>query len=188
MLGCGGTDKQLPRNPADLVAAAVRPRVGSANPEALQGNVSRALTSAATSVPPPPRTVGLPDFHNEAPVDFTVAAERDKMRAALKNWRGRFSRQYPLVILCGMAGAAVVGGNTGLLKPSNNTPVIAAELVRLCLEAGFPPGVFNLVTGRGSEVGARLVEAVQPRMDTNEHEPRPSLVCAGCSPNKSTNG
>jgi aldehyde dehydrogenase (NAD+)/betaine-aldehyde dehydrogenase len=40
-----------------------------------------------------------------------------------------------------MSGAAV--GNTVLLKPPNNTPVIAAELVRLCIEAGFPPGVFN---------------------------------------------
>jgi len=64
---------------------------------------------------------------------------------------------FPLAILCGMACAAVVGGNTVLLKPSNNTPVIAAELVRLCVEAGFPPGVFNLVTGRGLEVGERVI-------------------------------
>ena len=65
--------------------------------------------------------------------------------------------RFPLAILCDMACAAVVGGNTVLLKPSNNTPIIAAELVRLCVEAGFPPGVFNLVTGRGSEVGERLI-------------------------------
>lgn len=45
---------------------------------------------------------------------------------------------FPLAFLCGMAGAAVAGGNTVLLKPSNNAPVIAAELVRLCIEAGFP--------------------------------------------------
>jgi acyl-CoA reductase-like NAD-dependent aldehyde dehydrogenase len=64
---------------------------------------------------------------------------------------------FPLAILCGMAGAAVAGGNTVLLKPSNNTPVIAAELVHLCIKAGFPPGVFNLVTSRGSEVGERLI-------------------------------
>jgi acyl-CoA reductase-like NAD-dependent aldehyde dehydrogenase len=56
-----------------------------------------------------------------------------------------------------MACAAVAGGNAVLLKPSNNTPVIAAELVRLCVEASLPPGVFNLVTGRGSEVGERLI-------------------------------
>ena len=68
---------------------------------------------------------------------------------------------FPLAILCGMACAAVAGGNTVLLKPSNNTPVIAAELVRLCIEAGFPPGVFNLVAGRGSEVGERLIASPQ---------------------------
>jgi RHH-type proline utilization regulon transcriptional repressor/proline dehydrogenase/delta 1-pyrroline-5-carboxylate dehydrogenase len=262
---------------------------------------------SARLVPEPPKTVGLDGFRNEAPVDFTVAAEREKLRAELKNWRAKFGRKYPLVInnrpvetkewlpslnpanqneivghaalatiadadaalaaaraaqpkwarvpaeerakllhkladlmrrdkaslsalialeagknwaeaeadvaeaidfcdfyaaeirilgkpakmqimagetnvqhwwprgvgvvispwnfplaiLCGMAGAAVVGGNTVLLKPSNNTPVIAAELVRLCIEAGFPPGVLNLVTGRGSEVGERLIASPQ---------------------------
>jgi RHH-type proline utilization regulon transcriptional repressor/proline dehydrogenase/delta 1-pyrroline-5-carboxylate dehydrogenase len=262
---------------------------------------------SARLVPEPPKTVGLDGFHNEAPVDFTLSAEREKLRAELKNWRAKFGRKYPLVInnrpvetkdwlpslnpanqnetvghaalastadadaaldaaraaqpkwarvpaeerakllhkladlmrrdkaslsalmvleagknwaeadadvaeaidfcdfyaaeirvlgkpaklqimagetnvqqwwprgvgvvispwnfplaiLCGMAGAAVVGGNTVLLKPSNNTPVIAAELVRLCIEAGFPPGVFNLVTGRGSEVGERLIASPQ---------------------------
>ncbi len=60
-----------------------------------------------------------------------------------------------------MAGSAVAGGNTVLLKPSNNTPVIAAELVCLCIEAGFPPGVFHLVAGRGSEVGERLIASPQ---------------------------
>lgn len=262
---------------------------------------------AARLVPAPPQTPGLEQFHNEPPVDFTRAGERDTMRAALKDWRAKFGRKYPLVIdnqpvatrewlpsfnpanqneivghaalaspaeadaalaaaraaqpkwarvaveqraglldkladlmrrdkaalsalmvleagknwteadadvaeaidfcafyaaemrvlgkparmqimagetnvqhwwprgvgvvispwnfplaiLCGMATAPVVGGNTVLLKPSNNTPVIAAELVRLCIEAGFPPGVFNLVTGRGSEVGERLIASPQ---------------------------
>ena len=66
---------------------------------------------------------------------------------------------FPLTILCGMACAAVAGGNTVLLKPSNNPPVMAAELVCLCSEGGFPSGVFNLVTGRGSEVGEHLIAA-----------------------------
>ena len=70
---------------------------------------------------------------------------------------------FPLAILCGMAGAAGAGGNTVLLKPSNNPPVIAAEPVCLCIGAGFPPGVFNLVTGRGSEAGERLIAS--PRID-----------------------
>ena len=64
---------------------------------------------------------------------------------------------FPLAILTGMMSAAVVAGNTVLLKPSDQTPVIAARLMDLVLEAGFPAGVINLITGRGSEVGNYLV-------------------------------
>jgi len=70
---------------------------------------------------------------------------------------------FPLAILTGMASAAVVAGNAVILKPSNQTPVIAARLVDLAVEAGFPPGVINLVTGRGVEIGARLV--AHPQVD-----------------------
>lgn len=59
--------------------------------------------------------------------------------------------------------AAVASGNTVLLKPSDNTPIIAAELVRLRIDAGLPSGVSNLVTGRGPEVGKRLIAS--PRID-----------------------
>jgi RHH-type proline utilization regulon transcriptional repressor/proline dehydrogenase/delta 1-pyrroline-5-carboxylate dehydrogenase len=267
------------------------------------------IANAPRLVPPPPRTVGLDNFHNEAPLDFTAAAEREKYQAALKEWRSKLGRKYPLVInnkkvetrdwapslnpanqneiigysaratvqdadnalaaaraaqpkwartpaderarlleklaeamarrktvlaalmtleagknwteadadvaeaidfcrfyaaemrvlgkpqrtqivlgetdvqhwlprgtgiiispwnfplaiLTGMATAAVVGGNTVLLKPSDQTPVIAAQLVDLAVEAGFPPGVINLVTGRGSEIGAHLI--AHPRID-----------------------
>jgi RHH-type proline utilization regulon transcriptional repressor/proline dehydrogenase/delta 1-pyrroline-5-carboxylate dehydrogenase len=68
-----------------------------------------------------------------------------------------------LAILTGMATAAVAAGNTVLLKPSDQTPVIAARLVDLAVEAGFPPGVFNLVTGRGSVIGAHLI--AHPQID-----------------------
>ena len=60
-----------------------------------------------------------------------------------------------------MAGAAVASGNTVLLKPSNNTPVIAAVLMHLCVEAGSPPSVFNLFIGRGSGVGERFIASPQ---------------------------
>jgi RHH-type proline utilization regulon transcriptional repressor/proline dehydrogenase/delta 1-pyrroline-5-carboxylate dehydrogenase len=70
---------------------------------------------------------------------------------------------FPLAILTGMATAAVAAGNTVLLKPSDQTPVIAAKLVDLAIESGFPPGVFNLVTGRGSVVGAHLI--AHPQID-----------------------
>src|SRR5262249_17863014 len=64
---------------------------------------------------------------------------------------------FPLAILTGMTSAAVVAGNTVILKPSENTPIIAARLMDLMIEAGAPPGVVNLVTGRGSEIGGHLV-------------------------------
>jgi 1-pyrroline-5-carboxylate dehydrogenase len=64
---------------------------------------------------------------------------------------------FPLAILTGMTMAAVVSGNAVLLKPSSDTPVIAARLVALAREAGIPDGVINLVPGSGGEIGDYLV-------------------------------
>jgi RHH-type proline utilization regulon transcriptional repressor/proline dehydrogenase/delta 1-pyrroline-5-carboxylate dehydrogenase len=70
---------------------------------------------------------------------------------------------FPLAILTGMTSAAIVAGNAVILKPSDQTPIIAAGLMRLCVEAGFPPGVVNLLTGPGGKVGAHLV--AHPQID-----------------------
>jgi RHH-type proline utilization regulon transcriptional repressor/proline dehydrogenase/delta 1-pyrroline-5-carboxylate dehydrogenase len=70
---------------------------------------------------------------------------------------------FPLAILTGMAFAAVVTGNTVLVKPSEQTPIVAAQWMKLVLEAGFPPGVVNLVSGRGAEIGAWLT--AHPQID-----------------------
>lgn len=64
---------------------------------------------------------------------------------------------FPLAILAGMTMAAVVAGNTVVVKPSSDTPVIAARFFALAEEAGLPAGVINLVPGSGSEVGDYLV-------------------------------
>ena len=56
-----------------------------------------------------------------------------------------------------MTSAAVVAGNAVIMKPSDQTPVIGARLMDLFMEAGFPPGVVNLLTGPGGKVGAHLV-------------------------------
>lgn len=53
---------------------------------------------------------------------------------------------------------AIATGCTIVLKPSEMTPLTAIRLGELALEAGFPPGVINIVTGYGSDVGAALVE------------------------------
>lgn len=70
---------------------------------------------------------------------------------------------FPLAILTGMASAAMVAGNAVLLKPSNETPIIASRLMQLLMEAGLPPGVANLVTGPGGTVAAHL--AAHPDVD-----------------------
>ncbi len=64
---------------------------------------------------------------------------------------------FPLAIACGMTVAALVTGNCTLLKPAETSSVIAAKLTEILVDAGFPKGVFQYVPGKGSQVGAYLV-------------------------------
>jgi 1-pyrroline-5-carboxylate dehydrogenase len=64
---------------------------------------------------------------------------------------------FPLAILTGMTAAAVVAGNTVVVKPSSEAPTIAAKLSEIFEQAGCPPGVVNFLTGSGSEIGDELV-------------------------------
>ncbi|HEV8471720.1 MAG TPA: proline dehydrogenase family protein [Methylomirabilota bacterium] len=64
---------------------------------------------------------------------------------------------FPLAILTGMTSAAVATGNTVVMKPAEQTPVIAARLMEIFVEAGLPPGVVNYCPGPGETAGARLV-------------------------------
>lgn len=63
----------------------------------------------------------------------------------------------PLLLLMWKLAPALAAGCVVVVKPSDYTPVSALELGKRFLEAGFPPGVFNVVTGRGPEVGQALV-------------------------------
>lgn len=65
---------------------------------------------------------------------------------------------FPLAIMAGMTTAALVAGNTVVLKPASTTPVIAAKFVALLEEVGLPPGVVNYLPGPGGEVGDYLVD------------------------------
>jgi 1-pyrroline-5-carboxylate dehydrogenase len=65
---------------------------------------------------------------------------------------------FPLAILTGMAVGPAVVGNTLVLKPSPDTPIVAQKFMECVEEAGFPPGVFNLVTGQDAEIGDHLVD------------------------------
>ncbi|RPJ54589.1 MAG: aldehyde dehydrogenase family protein, partial [Acidobacteria bacterium] len=64
---------------------------------------------------------------------------------------------FPLAVPVGLVAAALAAGNTAVLKPSEETPLLAARVVELLLQAGVPPGVLSLVHGTGEEVGAPLV-------------------------------
>src|SRR5215216_5421188 len=64
----------------------------------------------------------------------------------------------PLLLLAWKLAPALAAGNTVVVKPSEYTSASALEFMRLVEEAGFPPGVVNVVTGFGAETGAPLVE------------------------------
>ncbi len=64
---------------------------------------------------------------------------------------------FPLAILAGMTAAAVVTGNTVILKPSSDAPVIAAKFMEVLEEAGLPSGVINYMPGSGSTIGDSLI-------------------------------
>ena len=64
----------------------------------------------------------------------------------------------PLLLAVNKLAPGLAAGNTFVLKPSEFTSASALELAKLFEEAGFPPGVLNVVTGFGHEVGAPLVE------------------------------
>lgn len=66
---------------------------------------------------------------------------------------------FPLAILTGMTTAALVTGNTVVMKPAEQTPVIAAKLMEIFRDVGLPDGVVNYLPGIGEEVGPALVES-----------------------------
>jgi RHH-type proline utilization regulon transcriptional repressor/proline dehydrogenase/delta 1-pyrroline-5-carboxylate dehydrogenase len=64
---------------------------------------------------------------------------------------------FPLAILTGMTSAALATGNSVVMKPAEQTPVIAAKLMAIFEQAGLPPGVVNYAPGGGEIAGDRLV-------------------------------
>ncbi len=92
----------------------------------------------------------------ETPIQ--MPGERNRLRyvplgvgAVIPPWN------FPLAIMAGMTAAAIVCGNTVVLKPSVDAPTIAAEFFALLEEAGLSPGVVNLCPGEGPGFGAAVV-------------------------------
>ena len=93
-----------------------------------------------------------------------LPGEQDKLRyiplgvgAVIPPWN------FPLAILCGMTVAAVVSGNTVILKPSSDSPTVAAKFFEAMEEAGLPPGVVNFCPGSGATFGDGIVQHPQTR-------------------------
>ncbi|WP_448680349.1 aldehyde dehydrogenase family protein [Pseudomonas nicosulfuronedens] len=63
---------------------------------------------------------------------------------------------FPLLLACWKLGPALATGCSVVLKPADETPLSALKLAELVLEAGYPAGVFNVVTGAGITAGAAL--------------------------------
>ncbi len=98
------------------------------------------------------------------PAEVQMPGERDEIRylplgvgVIIPPWN------FPLAILVGMTTAALVAGNTVVIKPSSETPTIAAQFAELLLEAGFPDKSFNFVPGSGAAIGDLLVQHPKTR-------------------------
>lgn len=63
---------------------------------------------------------------------------------------------YPMIMAAWKIAPALAAGNSVVLKPSEKSPLTALRLAELALEAGIPPGVFNVVPGYGVEAGSPL--------------------------------
>src|SRR5262245_53880118 len=93
-----------------------------------------------------PRTVNLPGENN------ANLYEPRGVAVVIAPWN------FPLAILTGMTTAALVSGNTVIMKPAEQSSVIAAKFMEILREIGLPPDVANYLSGIGEEIGPTLVE------------------------------
>jgi 1-pyrroline-5-carboxylate dehydrogenase len=116
-------------------------------------------------------TIDFLDFYarealrlDSATTPIQLPGERNQLRyiplgvgAVIPPWN------FPLAIMAGMTAAAIVCGNTVILKPSGDAPTIAAVFFALLEEAGMPDGVVNFCPGAGAKFGSAIVAHPQTR-------------------------
>jgi lactaldehyde dehydrogenase / glycolaldehyde dehydrogenase len=73
---------------------------------------------------------------------------------------------YPAALMARKMGPALLAGNTIVIKSHEGTPLSALEIAQLSVQADFPPGVLNVVSGTGEGLGAALVKHPIPRLIT----------------------
>ncbi len=97
--------------------------------------------------------------------DAGAVARRARLAALHSAGRGRGDSavEFPGAIMGGMTLASIVCGNTVVLKPSGDSPTIAAKFFEILEEAGLPDGVVNFCPGHGSSFGNAIVEHPKTR-------------------------
>ena len=133
--------------------------MGKVLPEAL-GDVQEAIDMAMYMAGEGRRLNGLL-VPSELPSKWAMAV-RDPLGvvAAITPWN------FPIAIPAWKMFPALVCGNTVVWKPASDTPVLAERMIQIYEEAGFPPGVVNLVTGPGGAVGDALIAHPKVRLIT----------------------
>jgi acyl-CoA reductase-like NAD-dependent aldehyde dehydrogenase len=91
-----------------------------------------------------------------APATYPTLALSKVRREPIGVCAGIVPWNFPLVLGIWKIAPALAAGNSIVIKPDEKTPMSLIALARIALECGVPPGVFNIVTGDGPEVGARL--------------------------------
>ncbi len=100
------------------------------------------------------RRLGRPHRVGHAPGEVSMYHYRPRgVSLVVAPWN------FPLAILTGMVGAALVTGNTVIFKPAEQSSLVGAQLCSVLREAGLPAGVFQFLPGHGSEVGEYLVNS-----------------------------
>jgi 1-pyrroline-5-carboxylate dehydrogenase len=94
-------------------------------------------------------------------VETAKAESNEKSKSVMKPygvWGVVAPFNFPAAILIGMSIGALITGNTVVLKPASNTPIIGYLFVEIMKEVGLPAGVLNFVTGSGDIIGRAIVE------------------------------
>jgi len=94
--------------------------------------------------------VPLPDFPNKGAFGLV-------MRRPVGVCVGIVPWNFPITLMGTKVGPALAAGNTIVVKPASSTPMTAIRVIELMLEAGFPKGVLNIVTGGGSTCGEEMI-------------------------------
>ena len=159
-----------PWRSAPACCSAPRISCGSASSNSTRGWCSKSARTTTKPKPIPAEAIDFLELYarqallmDQAEPVVQLPGERDFLRyialgvgAVISPWN------FPNAIALGMAGASLVCGNTVILKPSSDSPTIAAKFFEALEEAGMPAGVVNFCPGSGASFGNGLVE--HPKM------------------------